>query len=352
MKKIKTRVVKVNVKNPEKEIIEEAAEIIRDGGTVAFPTETVYGLGANGLDENAIDNIFIAKGRPQDNPLILHVSSKEQIESLVEKIPEEAIPIMEKFWPGPLTMIFKKNCKVPKKVTGGLSTVAIRMPNNKVALKLIESAVVPIAAPSANISGRPSPTEASHVVEDLNGKINMIIDGGKTGIGVESTVLDMSESVPTILRPGKVTYEELKLLIDNVEQDKSIIKENENIIPKSPGQKYRHYAPKSEMIIFSGEVDNIVSSINDCAKKYIEEGKNVGIMATEETKNRYSQGTILTVGSRENKGTIAKNLFDIIRRFDYLDVDIILAEGVDTAGIGTAIMNRMTKASSGNIKTV
>lgn len=346
---IETKIVKVDRQNPEKNKINEAADIIRNGGTVAFPTETVYGLGANGLDEKAVDKIFLAKGRPQDNPLILHVSSLEQVYPLVENVPEIILPIIEKFWPGPLTLIFRKSKVVPEKITGGLLTVAIRMPNDNVAKALIEKAGVPIAAPSANTSGRPSPTNASHVVEDLCGKIDMVLDGGRTGIGVESTVLDISGNIPTILRPGGVTYEDLKELLPNVEHDKSIIKDDENIVPKSPGQKYKHYAPKGEMIVFLGSVENVVSSINDYRAKYINEGKKVGIMAMEETKDRYLGGTILVVGSRKKKETIAQNLFKVIREFDNLNIDIILAEGVDTFGIGTAIMNRMKKASGGKI---
>src|SRR5699024_3706139 len=319
MSKIETKIIKVDSENLKEERVREAAKIIKRGGTVAFPTETVYGLGANGLDERAVERIFKAKGRPQDNPLILHIAFKEQLEELVKDIPEEAFEIMEKFWPGPLTLIFKKSDKVPDKITGGLSTVAIRMPNNKIALKIIELAKVPIAAPSANTSGRPSPTNATHVVEDLYGKINMVVDGGSTGIGVESTVLDMSGETPMILRPGGIIYEDLKLLINNVELDKSIIKDNENIIPKSPGQKYKHYAPKGKMIVYSGDVDNVVSNIKALAEKYIKEGKKVGIMATEETRNRYTIGTVLVVGSRENKDSIAKNLFNIIREFDNFD---------------------------------
>lgn len=352
MKKRETKIVKVDAENIEEEIILEAGNIIKSGGTVAFPTETVYGLGANGLNEKAVGKIFAAKGRPQDNPLILHIASKEQLKELVEDMPEVADKIIEKFWPGPLTLIFKKSSIVPDKITGGLSTVAIRMPNNKIALKIIELAGVPIAAPSANTSGRPSPTKASHVIEDLYGKINMVVDGGSTGIGVESTVLDISGDIPTILRPGGVTYEELKLLINNVEYDKSIIKDDENIIPRSPGQKYKHYAPKGKMIVFSGDIDNIVSSINNLTKEYIKVGKKVGIMATKETRGRYSNGNILVVGSRKNKETIAKNLFNTLREFDNLDVDIILAEGIDTIGIGRAIMNRIIKASGNNVKKV
>jgi len=352
MKHIETKVVKVNKENPEKETIKEAAKIIKEGGTVAFPTETVYGLGANCFDEGAIDKIFLAKGRPQDNPLILHVSNVEQVYTLVESVSERAKMLMERFWPGPLTLIFNKSEKVSKKVTGGLSTVAIRMPNHKVALSLIEESGVPIAAPSANLSGRPSPTEASHVIEDLFGKIDMIIDGGRVNIGVESTVLDISVEIPTILRPGRVTIEDLLQVFPKVEYDPSIIKDDAKIIPKSPGQKYKHYAPKAKMIGFIGEIEDVVSTISSYTSKYINEGKKVGIMATEETKDRYPEGTVLVVGSREKKETIAKGLFKVLREFDELGVDIILGEGVDTLGIGRAIMNRMKKACGGDIRRV
>lgn len=352
MDKIETIVSQADRENPEKDIIEAGAKLIKNGGVVAFPTETVYGLGANAFCEEAIDKIFIAKGRPQDNPLILHVSSIDEVYPLVEKVDEKAKMLMEKFWPGPLTIIFKKSSKVSKKLTGGLSTVAIRMPRNKIALELISSSGVPIAAPSANTSGRPSPTEASHVVEDMYGKIDMIIDGGSTGVGVESTVLDMSEKVPTILRPGGVTMEDLLQIFSEVEYDQSIISDDENIVPKSPGQKYKHYAPKAKMIVFTGDVKNISRNIKSQVKSLILEGKKVGIMATEETKDEYSEGIVLVVGSRSDKDTIARNLFKVLRQFDELNVDMILAEGIDTEGIGRAIMNRMKKACGGDIRRV
>uniref|UniRef100_UPI003F68B6B4 L-threonylcarbamoyladenylate synthase n=1 Tax=Sporanaerobacter sp. TaxID=2010183 RepID=UPI003F68B6B4 len=349
---METIVSKVDRENPEKDIIEAGAELIKNGGIVAFPTETVYGLGANAFCEEAIDKIFIAKGRPQDNPLILHVSSIDEVYPLVEEVNENMKMLMEKFWPGPLTIIFKKSSKVSKKLTGGLSTVAIRMPKNKIALELISSSGVPIAAPSANTSGRPSPTEASHVIEDMYGKIDMIIDGGSTGVGVESTVVDMSEEVPTILRPGGVTLEDLLQVFPEVEYDQSIISDDENIVPKSPGQKYKHYAPKAKMIVFTGDVKNISKNIKAQIKSLTLEGKKVGIMATEETKDEYNEGIVLVVGSRSDKNSIARNLFKVLRQFDELDVDMILAEGVDTEGIGRAIMNRMKKACGGDIRRV
>lgn len=346
---METRIIKIDENNIDKSLIEEAAKIIREGGLVAFPTETVYGLGANGLYEKAVKKIFLAKGRPQDNPLILHVHSVEQVKDLVEEIPPVAKLCMDKFWPGPLTIIFKKSPKVPEMISAGLDTVAIRMPENKIALELIKEANTPIAAPSANISGKPSPTSADHVIEDMMGKVDMILDGGDTGIGLESTVLDLSTDIPMILRPGGVTKEDLSKFIPNITIDFSIIKEDEKIVPKSPGQKYRHYAPKAEMLLFSGQVDSIVDAIIVNTEKYTKEGKRVGIICTDETKNFYKEGLIISMGSRKNKETIARNLFNILRTFDHLEVDIILAEGVDLSNLGIAIMNRMMKAASGKI---
>lgn len=344
-----TKIIKIDENNIDKNLIGEAVRIIKNGGLVAFPTETVYGLGANGLDEEAVKKIFIAKGRPQDNPLILHVYSTDQVEDLVEEIPPVAKLCMDKFWPGPLTIILKKSPKVPDIISAGLDTVAIRMPENKIALEIIRLSNTPIAAPSANTSGKPSPTSARHVIEDLMGRIDMIVDGGDTGIGLESTVLDLSTDIPMILRPGGVTKEDLSKIIPNITIDSSIIKEDEKLIPKSPGQKYRHYAPKAEMFVFSGQVDSIVEAIIVNTEKYTKEGKRVGIICTDETKDFYKEGVIISMGSRKNKETIARNLFNTLRTFDHLDVDIILAEGVDLSNLGIAIMNRMMKAASGKI---
>ncbi|HSH36840.1 L-threonylcarbamoyladenylate synthase [Schnuerera sp.] len=349
MDKIQTKIIKVNERKPEKELVMEGVDLIRKGKLVAFPTETVYGLGANGLNQEAVKKIFMAKGRPQDNPLILHTSSIEDIRPLVKSISKEAEMIMKRFWPGPLTILFKKSSLVPEIITAGLDTVAIRMPNHPIALELIKESGVPIAAPSANTSGKPSPTSARHVIEDLHGKIHMIIDGGNTGVGLESTVLDLTQKTPMILRPGGITLEDLQKIIPNVEEDLSIVKDDKDIIPKSPGQKYRHYAPKADMIVFSGKLEDIVMEIKTKTKEYISKGKTVGIMATEETKTRYEEGLIISVGNRENMETIGHNLFNTIRQFDEEDVDIILAEGVKKSQIGTAIMNRLKKASGGKI---
>nr|WP_300006092.1 L-threonylcarbamoyladenylate synthase [Tissierella sp.] len=346
---MKTKIINIDKENFKEEELREAANIIKRGGIVAFPTETVYGLGANGLDEEAVRNIYRAKGRPSDNPLILHIGEVDQLESLVEEVTKTALKCIENFWPGPLTIILKRKKLVPDIITAGLETVAIRMPENSIARALINLAKLPIAAPSANLSGRPSPTSGAHVVEDMLGKIEMIIDGGSTGIGLESTVLDLSTSIPTILRPGAVTFEDLRKIIPEVVEDRANLKSD--IIPKSPGQKYRHYAPKAEMIVFTGEVDSVVVQIQENIDREILNDKKVGIMATDETKDKYKNTNIIikTLGTRSDKRTIATSLFNILREFDALDVDIILAEGVELDDIGLAIMNRMMKASGGKI---
>ncbi|NLJ79237.1 MAG: threonylcarbamoyl-AMP synthase [Tissierellia bacterium] len=349
MKDIDTKIIKVDSLRPDIKLIREGAELIKGGKLIAFPTETVYGLGANGLDPKAVANIFIAKGRPQDNPLILHVNSIAQVEELVMDISEGSRKLMERFWPGPLTLLFKKNHKVPNIITAGLDTVAIRMPNHPVAFKLIEISGVPIAAPSANRSGRPSPTMANHVIEDLSGRIDMIIDGGPTGVGLESTVLDMTSEPPIILRPGGIILEDLHGLVPEIVEDLNTIQYDEDMIPKSPGQKYRHYAPKARLILFIGGVDSMVESISRYRDSYISEGKKVGIMATDETMDAYEENIVISMGSREDNRTIAHNLFNTIRTLDSKGVDIILCEGMEMAGMGTAIMNRLKRAATGNI---
>ncbi|MGO1468526.1 MAG: L-threonylcarbamoyladenylate synthase [Tissierella sp.] len=344
---METKIVKIDKEDFKKEDLLGASQILKDGGVVAFPTETVYGLGANGLDEMAVKKIYKAKGRPSDNPLILHIGEVDQLDSLVEEIPDIAFRCIDKFWPGPLTIILKRSHKIPDIITAGLDSVAIRMPEEPIARELINLASLPIAAPSANLSGRPSPTSGAHVIEDMIGKIDVIIDGGDTGIGLESTVLDLSGDRPMILRPGGVSYEELKKIIPHVIEDRANLESKE--IPKSPGQKYRHYAPKAEMIVFQGETEDIVKTINERIGKYIYEGKKIGVMATDETQDRYSKGIIKTLGTRKDKRSIATKLFKVLREFDELNVDIILSEGVELDDIGKAIMNRMMKASGGNI---
>ncbi len=349
---MKTEIIKIDENNINNTKISKAADIIKNGGLVAFPTETVYGLGANALDTEAIKKIFKAKGRPGDNPLIVHICNINQINILVKEVSDKAKQLMKKYWPGPLTIIFDKSEKVPDSITGGLSTVAVRMPNHKIALELIKQSDLPIAAPSANTSGKPSPTDFFHVKEDLSGKIDLIINGGRTGIGVESTVLDVSGNVPTILRPGGITKENLLSIFSEVRFDPAIVEKDKNLVPKSPGQKYKHYSPKAEVKIVKGNREDIVDRINELCNKYMKENVKIGIMATEQTKDKYGDKTIIVVGDRNVPQTIATNLFKTLRDFDKLGVRVIIAEGIEEKGIGRAIMNRMYKASGGNLEEV
>lgn len=344
---MRTKIINIDKDNIDKKLFENAVDTINAGGIVAFPTETVYGLGANGLNPDAVKKIFQAKGRPTDNPLILHIYDIAQLDILTEEIPSLAIECMRRFWPGPLTMVFNKSSIVPDIISGGLETVAIRMPDNPIALELIKKSGSAIAAPSANISGKPSPTSAEHVRSDLSGKIEMIIDGGSTGVGLESTVLDLSTDTPTILRPGGITFEQLSEFIPNLQVDDGQIAGLKGV--KSPGQKYAHYAPSQEMRLFVGEIGNIVEKINEELNNLINNNLKVGIIATEETKGKYDKGMVLELGSRKKKEDIARNLYNIIRMLDESQVDIILAEGIENDNIGMAIMNRLTKASGGRI---
>ncbi|MBQ2400737.1 MAG: threonylcarbamoyl-AMP synthase, partial [Lachnospiraceae bacterium] len=297
-----TKIIQINRENFTDAELAEAAEILRNGGLVAIPTETVYGLGANALDESASKKIYEAKGRPSDNPLIAHISCMDELSALVSEIPEAGRKLAEKYWPGPLTMVFPKKEIVPYGTTGGLETVAIRMPSDPVANRLIKLAGVPVAAPSANTSGRPSPTKAEHVVEDMNGKIEMIIDSGEVGIGVESTIVDVSGKVPMLLRPGAITMEMLRETLGEVEIDPAILGPlSADVKPKAPGMKYRHYAPQAEMTLVEGEMEHVVEFINQEAKLALEAGLKVGIICTEESRESYQCGMLKVIGSRENE---------------------------------------------------
>ena len=378
-----------------KKDIEEAAQILKAGGLVAFPTETVYGLGGNGLDKEAARKIYAAKGRPSDNPLILHVSKMEEVYPLVESVPEKAKRLMESFWPGPLTLILKKSKIVPLESTGGLDTVAIRCPDNALTLELIERAGLPVAGPSANLSGSPSPTEASHVYHDLSGRIEGILDDGAVGIGVESTILDMSTDRPTLLRPGAITLEDLmEVLGEKPEIDPTLLgkKMEDGFIPKAPGMKYRHYAPKAEMILFcsleekeSEEKESKKKELEDktsekkrsedrisegkeseykvskrIAEYLEEEGRGfprekIAVFCAEETKHFYQEmaekeGIVLKVlGRRDEPLSMTHNLFRILRECDEEGIELILSEGYSEKGIGFALMNRMKKAAGQKI---
>ncbi len=325
----------------------EAAEILRKGGLVAFPTETVYGLGADGLREEAARKIYEAKGRPSDNPLIIHIADRRDLADLAAEIPEKAAALAKKFWPGPLTMIFKKSDHVPKGTTGGLDTVAVRMPSHPLALALLKVSGIYIAAPSANISGRPSPTCAEHVREDLDGKIDMILDGGEVEIGIESTIVDVTERIPVILRPGFITKEMLEKEIGEVALDPAVLleKPKKEIVPKAPGMKYRHYAPKADLCIVEGKTERVIAYILENTKKKMEQGYKVGILAAEETKERYVQGIVKTIGSRKDDHSILQRLYGALREFDSIGVDYIYSESFSEVEHGYAVMNRLLKAA-------
>lgn len=347
---INTKLINIDKANIDIDKLKIAAEILKNDGTVAFPTETVYGLGANALSKEAVEKIFKAKGRPSDNPLIIHIAHPSDIEKLVLEIPKQAEIIMEKFWPGPITLIFKKSDIVTKIVTGGLDTVAIRIPSHPIARKLIELAGVPVAAPSANLSGKPSPTKEKHVIEDLMGRVDAIVCGGDSRVGVESTVLDLTSDIPMILRPGGITKEQLREVIGNVEIDPAILqKGDKDLVPKSPGMKYTHYSPNADVILIDGKLEDVMYSIEKMRKEKEQKGYKVGIMATEETKDRYSGGVVISVGSRANLETVASNLFKVLREFDEKGVEIILAETFEEKGVGQAIMNRLMKAAGYNV---
>lgn len=320
--------------------IVEAAKLLRQNEVVAFPTETVYGLGGNAENDEAVEKIFQAKGRPSDNPLIIHIARKNQLTDFVESIPDKAAALMERFWPGPLTIIFqKKQGALSEKATAGLETVAVRIPDHPVALAVLEGCGLPIAAPSANRSGKPSPTTGGHVLTDLEGRISGIVDGGPTGVGVESTVIDCTEAVPVILRPGGVTREQIEAVVGHVELDAALT--DQASAPKSPGMKYQHYAPNAPLFLVNGSkgfFDRLIAERQA-------EGLRVGVLTTEEQVGSYDADIVLACGSREQLGTVASNLYHTLRAFNDEGVDIIFSEMFPYEGVGQAIMNRLEKAA-------
>ncbi|MBQ2664728.1 MAG: threonylcarbamoyl-AMP synthase [Clostridia bacterium] len=321
--------------------INTAGGIIADGGLVAFPTETVYGLGASAFDIGAAKKIYAAKGRPSDNPLIVHIADKLQLSDIAAEIPNEAKIVIDKFMPGPITVILKKKPSVPDTVTAGLQTVAIRFPSNETAQRLIKAAGVPIAAPSANLSGKPSPTTAAHVIADMTGRIDAIIDGGACDVGVESTIVDFTGDKPEILRPGGVTYDDLKAVGLDIIINKNILKSiGANEVPKSPGMKYKHYAPNAEVTVVEGEKDAVQKKIKELLKGV--DGKTAGVLAMYGAE--YDDAVILTAG--ESNREYAKNLFSALREFDNLGVEIVFAEFCEKDGYGLAVKNRLYKAAA------
>lgn len=345
-----TEIIKIDKNNIDQAKINHGAEILLGGGLVAFPTETVYGLGANALEQSAVQKTYEAKGRPSDNPLIVHIADISALQAVVSRTPPCAALLMEAFWPGPLTLVMERSPGVPDIITGGLDTVAVRMPDHPIALALIRAAGVPLSAPSANSSGRPSPTRAEDVAEDLMGKVDAIIDGGAAQVGVESTVLDITVTPPVILRPGGVTLEQLQEVLGEISVDPALAKDApEDAIPRAPGMKYAHYSPKAEVIIVRGSVDAIVHKINEMAGEYHDRKIKAGVLTTLQTDEQYTSMERICLGDRDKPETMAANLFRAMRDFDRRGVQVILAEGVDEKGIGAAIMNRMSKAAGYHI---
>lgn len=345
---MKTKIVQIEedrVEDTAQALLKEAGAVLKEGGLVAFPTETVYGLGGDALNKESSRKIYAAKGRPSDNPLIVHICKWEDIYPIAAEVSEEAKKIAQAFWPGPLTMILPKSELVPYETTGGLDTVAVRMPSHKVAQKLIEYAGGYVAAPSANTSGKPSPTQAKYVAEDMNGRIEMIIDGGEVGIGLESTIIDLTVTPPQILRPGFITQEMLSEVLGEVETDVTILSGDSGQAPKAPGMKYRHYAPKGDLTIVTGPQEKVVEYINSEAAKAILEGEKTGVIGTQEMLDKYHAQVVKSVGSRDDELSIGRRLYTILREFDDENVTRIYSESFETEGFGQAIMNRLLKAA-------
>lgn len=353
---METVLVTVDENDPGQEIIRTAGRIIREGGLVAFPTETVYGLGGDALNPGSSRKIYEAKGRPCDNPLIVHICRWEDIYKIADPVPEAARKLAESFWPGPLTMILNKTELVPPETTGGLETVAVRFPSNRTAQAFIEEAGGFVAAPSANLSGRPSPTLAQYVLEDMGGRIEMILDGGEVGIGLESTILDLTGDEPMILRPGYITKEMLAAVLDSVEVDATILDVNCRQRPKAPGMRYKHYAPKGELTIIEGDPEKVVKDICKRSRKDRAAGEKTGIIATDETVERYRTGSdadsIKSVGSRSDGDAVGRSLYRILREFDDEKISVIYSESFPDIGFGQAIMNRLLKAAGHHVETV
>lgn len=347
-----TKVIRMDEQHIDPAALREAGDIIKAGGLVAFPTETVYGLGGDALNPESSRKIYAAKGRPSDNPLIVHIADMAALKAIVKEIPESAERLAEAFWPGPLTMILTKSDLVPCETTGGLDTVAVRMPVHKVAREFIRAAGGYVAAPSANRSGRPSPTEAKYVAEDMDGRIEMIIDGGDVEIGLESTIVDLTVPQPMILRPGYITKEMLEDVLTCVEEDCTMMCDDSGQAPKAPGMKYRHYAPKGDLTIVAGTEDVVASYINEQLAEQRLIGKKTGVIGTDRTIGCYHADVCKSAGNREDEGTIARELYRILREFDDESVEVIYSEAFDTSGIGQAIMNRLLKAAGHKVVNV
>lgn len=339
-----TKLIRVNPENINTEALSEAAEIIKSGGLAAMPTETVYGLGGNALDAEAAGKIYAAKGRPSDNPLIIHVCSYEQLFEYTRDVPEYAEKLIKAFMPGPFTIILKKADIIPDTVTAGLDSVAVRFPAHPVAQGLIRLSGVPIAAPSANISGKPSPTKAEHVIDDMMGKIDCIIDGGSCDVGVESTIVDATGERPEILRPGGVTLEMLREICADTGVDKNVLSSAApGEKPKCPGTKYKHYAPNADVTVVEGSCDSVRAKIKELIAE--NKGKVIGVLTMYESA--YDDAVIIST-SGTNKG-YARDLFSALREFDKLGCDVVFAEFCENDGVGLAVKNRLYKSAGGNV---
>ena len=320
--------------------IETAAAILREGGLVGIPTETVYGLGASGLNPDAVRRIFEAKGRPQDNPLILHIPDETWLERYCRNIPPAAYTLAEKFWPGPLTMILRRRENVPNAVTAGLDSVGVRCPDHPVTLAIIRAAGVPVAAPSGNLSGRPSPTCAAHMAEDMDGRIDAIVDGGPCGVGVESTIVDLTTSIPRLLRPGGLPLESLEEVLGEVAVDKAVtapLAAGEK--PRAPGMKYRHYAPRAPVTVVTGEARRTAGYI----RRHL--GEHTGVICFEEYRDQFPGCVVRSMGSSRDQGEQARRVFDALRFFDGTGVEAIFAQCPGEGGLGLAVANRLKKAA-------
>ena len=348
---MKTKLIRVDAqelqdgRKESREALREAGKIIREGGLVAFPTETVYGLGGDALNPESSKKIYAAKGRPSDNPLIIHIADMEHLGRIVEEVPKSAYQLADAFWPGPLTMILPKSEEVPYQTTGGLDTVAVRMPSHPVALEFIKEAGGYVAAPSANLSGKPSPTKVKYVVQDMDGRIDMIINGDGVDIGLESTIVDLTGEKPMILRPGYITEEMLNDVLGQVETDPTLLQADSKEAPKAPGMKYRHYAPKGELVLVEGSPEAVVSYINKQTSLHRQRGEKTGVIGTSEMTGRYEADSIKIAGSREDETAIARQLYTFLREFDDEDVAYMYAESFAGTGMRQAIMNRMLKAA-------
>lgn len=348
---METIYVKMTEQQIDRQRIGQAGEILRAGGLVAFPTETVYGLGGDAFNPESSRKIYAAKGRPSDNPLIVHICRLEDLDRVALAISESALRLARAFWPGPLTIILPKRPELPPETTGGLDTVAVRFPSNRIAQALIEAGGGFIAAPSANRSGRPSPTLARYCREDLDGKVDMIIDGGRVGLGLESTIVDLTEEVPALLRPGFVTLEKLREILGEVRAG-GADPAAEQKAPKAPGMKYRHYAPKGKLTVVDGDACKVVSFINERIRACRAAGTRTGVICTEETRDAYEADIVRSAGSRRDEAGIAGELFRILREMDDEGAQEIYAEAFDSSGIGRAVMNRLLKAAGYRIERV